>query len=449
MNTYSSPSAYRYCIVRLSTVAVSTLVPALKVLSTTLPDSTFFRVVRTNAPPLPGLTCWNSTTDHSSPSRLRTKPFFRSFVVAITCPAHGFIKGPGKSTGSLWPSWAGGPRRWSSRRRCCAVTCTATSRRARSSGGDWTPTRSGRRRSACRSCCYRDAGQCSALQGGGEGPRGRAARPERALAVRLVDSLSHGYGHDRGDTPAVTGDVGDAAVDGGVVQHFRQVLPQVAGPDFGSVAHTDDRTLRYTGVRAVAVQLPGLPDVGPAAVAGPGVRVRAGGVQRRAAGTAAGPRRWVAVPVGRGAVQAGHGGEAHPAAGVAGRGVGGRAPAGPGGSEHRVPQLLRLGHRQAQGPQGGTPEVAVPQGQPAGDPVHRQRPVQGARQRPAQVAEDRRSGGALVADAALGTVQRDDRQGCGGPVLRVVRRAGHGRAAARDGLGSRDRPGPDPLRGAV
>src|SRR6266550_1595074 len=113
------------------------------------------------------------------------------------------------------------------------------------------------------------------------------------LAVRLVDSLSHGYGHDRGDTPAVTGDVGDAAVDGGVVQHFCQVLPQVAGPDFGSVAHTDDRTLRYTGVRAVAVQLPGLPDVGPAAVAGPGVRARAGGVQRRAAGTAAGPRRWV------------------------------------------------------------------------------------------------------------------------------------------------------------
>src|SRR6266480_4799664 len=90
MKTNSSPSAYRYCIVRLSTVAVSTFVPALKVLSTTLPERTFFSVVRTNAPPLPGLTCWNSTTDHSSPSRLRTSPFFRSFVVAITCPAHGF-----------------------------------------------------------------------------------------------------------------------------------------------------------------------------------------------------------------------------------------------------------------------------------------------------------------------------------------------------------------------
>src|ERR1041384_546054 len=85
MNTKSSPSAYRYCIVRLSTVAVSTFVPALNVLSTTLPLNTFLRVVRTNAPPLPGLTCWNSTTVQRSPSRLRTSPFLRSFVVAMAC----------------------------------------------------------------------------------------------------------------------------------------------------------------------------------------------------------------------------------------------------------------------------------------------------------------------------------------------------------------------------
>ncbi len=69
---------------RRSTVAVSTLVPALKVLSTTLPVSTFFSVVRTKAPPLPGFTCWNAVTDQSWPSRLSTRPFFRSFVVA-TC----------------------------------------------------------------------------------------------------------------------------------------------------------------------------------------------------------------------------------------------------------------------------------------------------------------------------------------------------------------------------
>src|SRR5919107_657196 len=82
MNTKSSPSLYEYCISRLSTLATSTLVPALKVLSTTLPDRTFLSLVRTNAPPLPGLTCWNSTTVHSWPSIRRTVPFFRSFVVA-------------------------------------------------------------------------------------------------------------------------------------------------------------------------------------------------------------------------------------------------------------------------------------------------------------------------------------------------------------------------------
>src|SRR5688500_2708253 len=85
MKTKSLPSLHRYVIERLSTLAVSTLVPALNVLSTTFPDSTFFSVVRTNAPPLPGLTCWNSTTAHSSPSRLRTRPFLRSLVVAISC----------------------------------------------------------------------------------------------------------------------------------------------------------------------------------------------------------------------------------------------------------------------------------------------------------------------------------------------------------------------------
>src|SRR3954452_13619052 len=82
MKTKSSPSEYRYCISRRSTVAVSTLVPALNVRSTTWPVSTFFSLVRTNAPPLPGLTCWNSTTFHSTPSRSSVMPFFRSLVVA-------------------------------------------------------------------------------------------------------------------------------------------------------------------------------------------------------------------------------------------------------------------------------------------------------------------------------------------------------------------------------
>jgi hypothetical protein len=69
--------------VRLSTFATSTLMSALKVLSTVLPDPMFFSFVRTTAPPLPGLWCWNQMTDQSCPSRLRTMPFLRSLVVAI------------------------------------------------------------------------------------------------------------------------------------------------------------------------------------------------------------------------------------------------------------------------------------------------------------------------------------------------------------------------------
>src|ERR1700728_50723 len=82
MNTKSPPSRYRYCMSRLSTLAMSTLMPALKVLSTTFPDITFFSLVRTKAGPLPGLTCWNSTTFHSCPSRFSVMPFFRSLVLA-------------------------------------------------------------------------------------------------------------------------------------------------------------------------------------------------------------------------------------------------------------------------------------------------------------------------------------------------------------------------------
>ena len=65
MNTKPEPSWYRYCISRRSTFAVSTLVSELKVLSTTLPDRTCLSLVRTTVLPLPGLWCWNHTTDQS------------------------------------------------------------------------------------------------------------------------------------------------------------------------------------------------------------------------------------------------------------------------------------------------------------------------------------------------------------------------------------------------
>ena len=46
----------------------------------TAPLRMFFSFVRTNAPPLPGFTCWNSTTENKPSGRLRVIPFFRSFV---------------------------------------------------------------------------------------------------------------------------------------------------------------------------------------------------------------------------------------------------------------------------------------------------------------------------------------------------------------------------------
>src|ERR1700744_6362512 len=46
----------------------------------TAPLRTFFSLVRTKAPPLPGLTCWNSTTLNRPSGRSRLMPFFRSLV---------------------------------------------------------------------------------------------------------------------------------------------------------------------------------------------------------------------------------------------------------------------------------------------------------------------------------------------------------------------------------
>src|SRR4051812_24255942 len=84
-------------MVRLSTLATSTLTSALKVLSTVLPDSTFFSLDRTTAPPLPGLWCWNQMTCQSWPSRLSTMPFLRSFVVAMS---------PGSAFSSSCQRWS-------------------------------------------------------------------------------------------------------------------------------------------------------------------------------------------------------------------------------------------------------------------------------------------------------------------------------------------------------
>src|ERR671935_2566659 len=59
--------------------------PARNVRSTTAPESSAFSFVRTNAPPLPGFTCWNSTIRQTPPSSSMCIPFLNWFV--LTCSA--------------------------------------------------------------------------------------------------------------------------------------------------------------------------------------------------------------------------------------------------------------------------------------------------------------------------------------------------------------------------
>ena len=58
--------------------------PARNVRSTTLPESTALSFVRTNAPPLPGLTCWNSTMRQTMPSTSTCMPFLNWFVEIVS-----------------------------------------------------------------------------------------------------------------------------------------------------------------------------------------------------------------------------------------------------------------------------------------------------------------------------------------------------------------------------
>ena len=120
MNVNASPSRYRYCISLRSTIASPTFTPALNVRSTTEPVLTLRSFVRTNAPPLPGFTCWNSTTWNSVPSSSSVIPFFRSLVETLTAP----------------------PAPWSERgisRRPSAVTSTMSSIRTPPRPGMYTP----------------------------------------------------------------------------------------------------------------------------------------------------------------------------------------------------------------------------------------------------------------------------------------------------------------------
>src|SRR5215207_5224120 len=88
MNTTSSPASYRYWTLFVSVRTRGIFSPARKVLSTTEPESRLFSFVRTNAPPFPGFTCWNSTIRQTCPSSSTCMPF-RNWFVETTSATEG------------------------------------------------------------------------------------------------------------------------------------------------------------------------------------------------------------------------------------------------------------------------------------------------------------------------------------------------------------------------
>src|SRR3954471_15865521 len=83
MKCASVPSEYRKVILRASVRTGRNFSPARKVLSITAPSSDRLSLVRTNAPPLPGFTCWNSTILKTVPSTSMWVPFL-NWLVLIT-----------------------------------------------------------------------------------------------------------------------------------------------------------------------------------------------------------------------------------------------------------------------------------------------------------------------------------------------------------------------------
>src|SRR5215213_2994034 len=84
MKCASVPSAYRNCILRASVRTGRNFSPARNVRSITAPSAARRSFVRTNAPPLPGLTCWNSRILKTVPSTSMWLPFLNWFVLIAT-----------------------------------------------------------------------------------------------------------------------------------------------------------------------------------------------------------------------------------------------------------------------------------------------------------------------------------------------------------------------------
>src|ERR671937_1949291 len=93
MKTTSSPESYRYCTSFTSVCTRGNFSPARKVLSTTAPESRLRSFERTKAPPLPGLTCWNSRMRQTPPSSWMCIPFRNWFVETVSATARTLIDG--------------------------------------------------------------------------------------------------------------------------------------------------------------------------------------------------------------------------------------------------------------------------------------------------------------------------------------------------------------------
>src|SRR5918911_4088141 len=93
MKTTSSPASYRYWTSLTSVWTRGNFSPARNVRSTTEPESRLFTLVRTNAPPFPGFTCWNSTMRQTPPSSSMCMPFRNWLVLTTSATAASLVNG--------------------------------------------------------------------------------------------------------------------------------------------------------------------------------------------------------------------------------------------------------------------------------------------------------------------------------------------------------------------
>src|SRR5918912_3273460 len=93
MKCASLPSSYRYWTFFTSVWMRGNFSPARNVLSTTEPESRLFSFVRTNAPPFPGFTCWNSTMRQTPPSSSMCMPFRNWLVLTTSATAASLVNG--------------------------------------------------------------------------------------------------------------------------------------------------------------------------------------------------------------------------------------------------------------------------------------------------------------------------------------------------------------------